>query len=142
MGRSLRAHLVFGYSLGGDEDGWKLRQAVGDYGDLDYEQLLDYVDPDEDEDVEEFAEQMAEKLRKLAIPDLQLHWHGGDSACVTVGFRVAHAEWGEAIMLEMEELLLRRFKEKWEAKLAEALTHLGITPTQREPEWLLLASYA
>lgn len=155
MGHAPKAQLIYGYDLGGDDDGW----AFAEYDQDECEISLPWFDP-----TKEFAEE-AEKRLLAQIAGFTEEWRQGAGseffarekaakAQLGVEFEFygyemcghalsAHREWVEwsATAVDLAALASRPAAEGWDDKLAAAVAALGITPKQERPGWLLAASY-
>lgn len=157
MGTSTDGILAYGYDLGGDEEGWKVRE-TGEYGDLKLDWLADAgEDGDEDNDV---VEQMRKRLLAVVAGFTETDWEADGyfdresdaENAVGVGFesycsgeypmyvlaaKVITAKRGDCDVIDMAALSDPETLAGHDAKLSAALTALGITPAQGKPAWLL-----
>jgi hypothetical protein len=150
MGVSTDAILAYGYDLGGDEDGWKVREA-GKYGELE----LDWLDEEDD-----FTEQAMDRIRAAAgftetdwqaegyfdrkhaaeaAAGVEIEMYCSDEAPMyLLAAKVhtvsrGHIKDAAALMAGADDATRR----EWDAKLAAAVAALGMTPVQEKPAWLL-----
>ena len=151
MGMSAGAHLVYGYDLGGGED-FKAAER-GEYG----EPKLPWLPVDEDGDsvYDDFGDEVEQRLLGS-----EGYWDRKKEAEKRVGVALTYSghadyagwilvakdsersvEWSETMPVDLDELTNRPAYEGWDKKLTEALTALGITPTQDGPKWLVFPSY-
>jgi hypothetical protein len=154
MGVSTDAILAYGYDLGGDEDGWKVREAAR-YGELD----LDWLD-EEDEDSDGFGEQAMARIRAAAgftetdwqaegyfdrkheaeaAAGVEIETYCSDEAPMYLLAATVHTVArgyikDAAALIAAADDATRR---EWDAKLAAAVAALGLTPVQEQPSWLL-----
>lgn len=161
MGMSADAHLAYGYDLGTGED-FKAAER-GEYGSPNMSWLP--VDEDGDSEYADFGEKVEERL--LASVGFTEEWtlNSGyhdrlDEARKRIGVELRYSghtdyagwalvatgsersvEWSEVMTVDLDELTNRPAYEGWDTKLADALTALGITPTQDGPKWLVYPSY-
>lgn len=159
MGSSPSAHLVYGYDLGTCE-GYKLAECEGEYGSL----AVDWFDNGDDENSNppDFATQVYDRLyaaiagapaaeydfQRQDIAErhfgVEFAYSGGDE---TPGFILIAAgsestvDWTDTIAVDLAHLAAAPEAQGWNAKLAEVLTVLGVTPTQDGPRWLVFPSY-
>lgn len=162
MGMSAEAHLAYGYDLGTGED---FKAAERDeYG----APKLPWLPVDEDGACEhdEFGDEVEKQLfasigfTEQWEPSKDGYWDRKKAAEQRVGVELTYSghadyagwvliatgsersvEWSEVMVVEAQELDTRPAQEDWNAKLADALTALGITPTQDGPQWLVFPSY-
>jgi hypothetical protein len=160
MGSSARAHLAYGYDLGGGED-FKAAER-GEYGEPKLPWL---TDDDVEGDHDDFGTEV-EKLLLASVgfteeftPDSD-YWIRRKAAEERVGVELAYSghsdyagwllvitdsqqsvEWSEAMELDLPAMADLTADGLWNAKLTAALAALGITPTQDGPKWLVYPSY-
>lgn len=158
MGMSASARLVYGYDLGGDNNGWKLQQ-TDKYGCLDVE-AIDWLEEDDElaEKVEErllatiggFTEKWApnvdgywdrERAAKERVGVKIVFYSHSDYSMHVLGIEVIDQDWSEGVVLDLPALAAMPEANGWDAKLAAAIEALGITPTQTQPGWILCAAY-
>jgi len=164
MGRTIKASLAYGYTLGGDDGGWEFHEV---YGDDEYEQgygpKLDWYDSD-DEGGEGFQEQAMTRLlatagftetdwradgyyerrweaeKRLGVQFERTGYEGGDLLLI-----VRQEEEFDAYCGDVEEIdpgaLTAVGNADADALLAAALQALGITPNQEKAAWLLTVYY-
>lgn len=153
MGMDPEGRLVYGYALGGDEDGegWQIAEA-GEYGEWEPEwqgedeiieaaeiRLLASVGLTETPyEADGYHKRKREAEARLGVKFVP---HGGEFSCWTLVTHTIRVEWGEVAELDFAALMAERVEGDWDAKLAHALAALGITPKQERPAWLLLAFY-
>lgn len=152
MGNSADAMLMYGYNLGGDDTGWEIVELDED-GCLDRSRLA-WLDDDRTEDAEThllasvgFAEddwraegyferkQAAERRVGVTFKN---HC-SGDSPMLVMSAHTITADWGNAQTIDLTALAQLVVDEGMDAKLAAAITALGMTPKQQSPAWLLCA---
>lgn len=157
MSTSTNAMLMYGYHLGSDEQ-WEI-QEVDEYGSIDYGRIEWLADVDTEVEEIDFREMVEERLlasvgftetdwraegyydRKKAAEarlgvTLEDHCSGECpmwvlSACTITAYR------GDMKSISFTELAERVMDEGMDAKLAAAVTALGMTPKQERPAWLL-----
>lgn len=151
MGQSTNGMLVYGYDLGGPEDGWKVAEA-GEYG----EWMPSWSTEDSDIITD------AEKALMASVGFTETDWRAEGyfdrereakarlgvefesycsadyplwvlAACVITVYR------GDAKEVDLAALEAQRTQEEWDAKLAAAVQALGIEPTQDGPRWMLVS---
>jgi hypothetical protein len=156
MGDDHSAHLVYGYDLGNNED--HAIEEVDSYGLID----LPWVERDEDGWLDE--DLVSALTRKLyeSIPDADPARAGGygqdDLIKSTYGVEILEHGWlvegdtpsyaliayqvkgdgGDAEPVDLDKL--QGMVSVLKPKLSQALSILGITPRQKQPSWLLLAT--
>lgn len=153
MGMDPRARLVYGYALGGDADGegWLIGEA-GEYGEWE----PDWIGEDDiisaaekrlmasvgftetDYKADGYFDRAREAKAQLGVEFVS---HGGEYSCWALAAWKVTVEWGEVAMVDLAALMSERVDGDWDAKLAHAITALGVTPKQERPAWLLLAAY-
>ena len=160
MGQSTNGILAYGYDLGGDEGGWKVREA-GEYGDLtlpwlpepedfdDYDlatllerRLLDasgFTETYEDGRPDYFARVRAAK-EALGV-ELESYCMG-DYPMYVLAAKAITAYRGDCDVVDMAELSRPETLAGWDAKLSAALAALGMPPVQEKPAWLLCSYWA
>lgn len=154
MGNSARGKLAYGYDLGGGEE-WKI-QGLGEWGQLP---ALDWYDQ-EAEDGSDFQSAAEKRLLAEVVGFAETDWRAdryfdrereakaqlgvrfemycsGDYPAHLLTVRVMTAEWGEVEAIDMAALAKVPAREGWDDRLRVALTTLGITPTQKQAQWLL-----
>jgi hypothetical protein len=158
---SARAHLAYGYDLGTGE-AFKAAER-GEYG----EPKLPWLPTDEDGDsvygglgeevekrllasvgftednwrVEGYYDRKREAEKRVGV-ELDYSGHADYAGWVLVAkWSKRNVEWSEAMAVDLDELTNRPAYEGWDGRLADALTALGITPTQAGPKWLVYPSY-
>ncbi|MEH0579035.1 hypothetical protein QBA54_32200 [Streptomyces sp. B21-108] len=161
MGAATDAILVYGYDLGGADEGWKV-QEVDEYG---YLLPTSWHEPTDDEDgddigtavekqllatVGEFTETWTRGARETG------YWERRREAQKRIGVTLetycshsvpayalaAHATTvhrGDVEYIDPQDLLWKPPTEKWDARLARALEALGLTPVQERPRWFLVS---
>lgn len=156
MGRSTNGMLVYGFDLGGSDDEWKIRE-VDEYGGLELPWLNS---EDEDDDgfqgtaekmlladvgfTEEWSEGAGargyfdrEKEAKSRVGVEFDTYSSGDYPQYVLAAKVVTVYGGEVGMLDMVEMVEAPAANDWDAKLAHALSVLGITPTQEKAAWFV-----
>jgi hypothetical protein len=161
MGMDPEAHLAYGYDLGTGED-FKAAER-GEYGAPELPWLP--ADEDGDSDFSEFGDEVEKRLL-ASVGFTETNWRAEGyydrkkEAEKRVGVEIAYSgapdyagwilvaqgsersvEWSETMPVDLDELTNRPSYEGWDTKLADALTALGITPTQDGPKWLVFPSY-
>jgi hypothetical protein len=158
MGTSASAKLVYGYDLGGANNGWKVQQA-DEYGCLDVD-AIDWVTEDDDFDFGGAAEErllasigftdtdwrangyhvrLSEAKERLGLEIVFYSHH--DSSMHALAAHVIEQGWSEGKVLDLTALAAMPEANGWDAKLAAAIEALGMTPTQAQPGWILVAEY-
>ncbi len=162
MGMNASAHLAYGYDLGSEDD-FKAAER-SEYG----SPKLPWYDPEEDDEDDSeptgefselamrvlldsigFTERWAEGTgyfdrERAAEKQLGVEFTFSGSSEYPGWLLVAkgsdrNVSWAEAMTLDPAELAADR--PEWDARLAAALTALGITPTQDGSAWLVFPSY-
>lgn len=150
MGRTASGLLVYGYDLGGPEDGWKIAEAdeCGDW-EPEWSTEDDVIDAAGRrlrasvgfEETDRQADGYWERAREADVrTGVEFGCVGPDESWVLCAFRV-DADGSETVPLDFVELAARAEREGWDARLARAVVALGITPTQERPQWLLASAY-
>ncbi|MGW1998586.1 hypothetical protein [Embleya sp. NPDC001921] len=157
MGSHADAVLAYGYNLGGGEK-WEVAEATGEYGGLNLDWFTDY-EGDDDPDFAEAAAQHLLDAIGVRTGDGYGSYRERDRALMerygvrieTCSYRefptyllvteVFEADSGEVQAIDLPDLARRPEAGGWDAKLRAALAVLGLTPTRREPSWLLTATY-
>lgn len=151
MGVSTNAMLVYGYDLGSDE-GWKVREA--DEG--GYDLTVDWYDEDHEDGFVEQAEnrllaaagftetdyradgyfdRKAEAERNIGV-EFESHCSGDYPMWLLAAHKITVYR-GDVKAIDLAALSLDPSRGDWDAKLRNALTVLGLTPTQEQAAWLL-----
>lgn len=153
MGQSTDAILAYGYDLGSNESGWKIREA-GEYGELP---ALPWYGPQGDDDFQSAAERrLLADIAGFTETDWQVDGYfarereakarlgvtfdtycSGDYPMYLLATHVTTVYRGDTEHIDPADMLRRPAAEGWDAKLTAAVTALGITPVQAEPQWLL-----
>jgi hypothetical protein len=134
MGSNPRAHLAYGYDLGSYAD-FKAAER-GEYGSPDLPWL------GEDTATYGFSEAVEARLPVPAA--VEIDFSGAEESVgwmLIVKGSERSVEWDEAMAIDVDQLTNRPARENWDFKLADALTALGITPTQDGPKWLVYPTY-
>lgn len=157
MGTSTDAMLMYGYHLGSDDGGWLIEE-VDEYGSIDYsrvEWLAEYSEDDEIDVVD-----LAEKRLLASVGFTETDWqaegfyerqeaaedrvgvafesHCSDQVPMYVLCAAKYLAYrGDALPLDLGQLVARVADDGLDAKLSVALATLGITPKQKRPAWLL-----
>jgi hypothetical protein len=160
MGQSTNGILAYGYDLGGEEGGWKVREA-GEYGELTLPWLPD-PEAEEDYDLEELLERRLldasgftetyedgregyfgrESAAKAALGVELESYCMGDYPMYVLATKVLTAYRGDCDVIDMAELSRPEILAGWDTKLSAALAALGMTPVQEKPAWLLCSYWA
>ena len=153
MGMDPEGRLVYGYALGGDEDsdGWLIEEA-SEYGEWEPDWMGDddLISAAEQRllasvgltETDYMADGYYDRVREAkARHGVQFVSHGGEYSCWALAAHEVRVEWGEVAELNFAELEAARVAGDWDAKLAAAVSALGVTPKQARPAWLLLAFY-
>jgi hypothetical protein len=154
MGQSTNAILAYGYDLGGENDGWNVNEA-DEYGGL----RLGWWNGNEDF-IEAAKERLLAELAGLTETDWQAdgYFERKREAEAQLGVKFAsycsadYPMWllaattitvhrGDVKMLDLAALQQEPAENGWDAKLAGALTALGLTPNQKQPGWLLVSDW-
>lgn len=166
MGTSPYGVLVYGYALGGSEDGWKV-QEVDTWGGLKTSWWAGYdlddseegaacgpedeggaiggLEEGEDEEygsAEEALEGAVERLPEgpVKVSLVRLGHHEYTAHALAAWSK--QAEWSSTVAVDFPELQERAVREDWDGVLREALRALGLTPVQDQPAWLLSSRYS
>lgn len=163
MGQSTNAILAYGYDLGGDEEGWKIREA-GEYGELPDElpEGLAWYNPDSDDD---FTTQAEERLlaqiggftekwapggresgyfdrKKAAEEQVGVEFESycsGEFPMYVLAAHVITVYRGHSQLIDPAALANDPATQGWDEKLTAAITALGMTPKQEKPGWVLVS---
>lgn len=154
MGKSPDAIIAYGYALGGDEDGWNVREANEDNiwvpHWLDAEVTQDSYGIDQFGDAKSYLQQQQCHGVELVTYG---HENGLGYALTTWSTEVS---WSEIKRLTLNVDHAQRSIEQWDIHLADAIDKLKITPvipaenwddphpserTPVQPSFLLLARY-
>jgi hypothetical protein len=156
MGHSTDGILAYGYDLGGEDEGWKIKE-TGEYGELETS-WAEKIDDDHDIAEVIIATLLAANGFTETDPEKDGYYSRRNAAEAALNVEVvtycsdtypmlilaAHSEVasrGEVI--DVGELMREPTAEaaetmtEWNAALAHALSVLGITPDQTGPSWLL-----
>lgn len=151
MGVSTNAILLYGYNLGGCEGEWKVRE-TDEYGAL----VLDWYDWDHEDG---FIGQ-AENRLLAASGFTETDWRADgyfdrrreaeNALGVEFGFycsdncpmyalatHMTTVSRGNIEQIDPDAMIRGPVEHGWDAKLRNALTVLGLTPTQEQAAWLL-----
>ncbi|MER6559777.1 hypothetical protein ABT300_18985 [Streptomyces sp. NPDC001027] len=161
MGQATDAILVYGYDLGGPDEGWKVH-GLGKYGELP---PLDWYDEDADEDDNDFVS--AVESRMLAVvagfteqcePDARENGyydrktaaekrigvvtemycsHSSPMYALAAHSTTVHR--GHIEYLDPDDMLSRPATQDWDSRLVVALDALGLTPLEQRPRWFLVS---
>jgi hypothetical protein len=133
MGVETDGILAFGYDLGSEDEGWKVRE-VDEYGGL---VGTAWHDPD-DEDPD-FEAKMADVLERADVPgNVTVKTHCSDgSPQFILAAKVITANRGTPVPLDLSALDANAAEQCWGDQLEAAFDALGLTPTQPRPRWLL-----
>jgi hypothetical protein len=154
MGQSTDGILAYGYDLGGEEEGWTVREA-GEYGELS----LDWLPDPEAEEGYDIPDLMLTRLLE-ASGFAETDWQAGgyfarkhaaeaalgveiESYCsgeyplYLLAAKVITVNRGDVKPVDMAALSDPAVLAAYDAKLASALHVLGVTPVQDKPAWLL-----
>lgn len=171
MGSNARAHLAYGYDLGTSEDFQAAERGEYGSPKLPWFGAHDEDDETEGEGFGECVErillaatgfvEIPWELRKDYDEAAKTAYYNAKHEAekrhgVELAFSGAYdyagwvlvargsersVEWSEVMVVDLDELANRPGYEGWDTKLADALTALGITPTQDGPKWLVFPSY-
>ncbi|MFI6986068.1 hypothetical protein ACIBSV_46950 [Embleya sp. NPDC050154] len=162
MGSHADAVLAYGYNLGGGEK-WEVAEADDDNGLVlpwfsDYEgdgengnegfeeaatarllASIDFADRRPDEDYGTFRDRLNAAMARLGVRITSCYCYEFPTYLLTA--EVFEADSGNVQALDLPDLARRPETGGWDEKLRAALTVLGLTPTRRQPNWLLTATY-
>lgn len=171
MGMSADAHLAYGYDLGTGEDFKAAERGEYGYPKLSWFGTHDEDDETEGDGFGECVErillastgfvEIPWDVRKDYNDDARKAYYAAKAEAekshgVELAFSGSYdypgwvliakdsersVEWSEVMAVDLDELTNRPAHEGWDTKLADALTALGITPTQDGPKWLVFPSY-
>lgn len=142
MSTSIDALLAFGYDLGGDDSGWKLRDAEPGMILADFN--LSWYDENQSDDV---------SIPELITLELQ-EWQIGQTfitaqeyvsydyprtAVVITSSVITYRHGAAACNVSPKLLESDDHLDAWNAQLKLALDHLGLKPAQPRAEWLLMS---
>ncbi|WP_327359511.1 hypothetical protein [Streptomyces sp. NBC_01304] len=154
MGSSATAKLVYGYDLGGDDAGWKVKEK-GEYGELS----ASWYETDSVEDALENALLAAAGFTDTWTPGDVGYYERRGAALEQFGVKIVtycmldspsyllaagqiRAEEDSTTAIDLASLTTRPEREGWDAKLHTAIKTLGLTPEQAQPAWLLCSMYS
>lgn len=123
MGDSVEAHLVYGYVLGGPDEGAHLHEETPDWMHGYPQDYLDGL----------FAR--AGRPRHLVKMISNGQWESKGYVLAATA-SIQHADEGYAKALQIPQV-----RAAWDLALQEALELLKITPIQPEPQWVLSSYY-
>lgn len=130
------AILAYGYDLGGEEEGWKLKglDKYGELPDLDW-----YV---QDEDDDEGFDERANDVLVGTVPGVTVEVYcSGSSPIFLLTAKAITVRRGHCEVIDWRKLEDERVAKNWDLKLQSALGALGLVPKQSEPAWLLVSYY-
>ena len=155
MSQSTDGLLVYGYNLGSSDDGWKVREASGEYGELvtpwyneERQQGLDFLEAATEAllAASGFTEQDTlargyydRRLGALERMGVEIETYCSDVAPMYVLCADSETASRGAIIDMTEKLSADRTA--WDERLTWALKALSLSPVQEKPAWLL-CSYA
>ncbi|MEV8610208.1 hypothetical protein AB0383_20165 [Amycolatopsis sp. NPDC051373] len=153
MGMHASAYLMYGYDLGGAEEGWKIEEA-GEYGEWEPEWAEDAGDPmgsvddvllrsvgftETDWRVDGYFDRERAAKERLGVEVSSYGYHESASWMLTT--KTIRGEDYGADAFDPAELLSLPAANGWDEKLRDALNTLGITPTQEAPSWFFVSNY-
>ena len=150
MGQSTNGMLVYGYDLGGDEDGWQIAEeniaaflewGSGEDGDLVEKGKVRLLASVGFTETDWRADGYHER-KKAAEERLGVEFESYCSGDYPMWLLAAHTVTvyrGDCKEIDFAALEKARTEGDWDAKLAHAIQVLGITPTQEKPGWLLVS---
>jgi hypothetical protein len=155
MGSDPEARLGYGYDLGSGDATWKLANAP-EYGLPELPWLVD------DDFTESLADHLLATIGEFTETDFRAEgffkrkeaaeqrvgvrldrsgtWDYTGHLLVAINSRQA-VEWSDSMKLDLTYMTGEGRLAKWDAKLAAALSVLGLTPTQERPQWLVYPFY-
>lgn len=164
MGESSTGILTYGYYLGGNDDGWKIKN-LGEYGDwipfwIDKSEIGDPDDDDYEGSGIDIVTECEKRLLAVLADFTETDWrvegyHQRErEAKARMGVEIescSHHEYpgyflsagGESVgdygvmAVDLLDLINRKIKEGWDERLRRACEALGIEPEQEEPQWFL-----
>lgn len=159
MGQSADGILAYGYDIGGPEEGWRIDGI--DEGELwRPEWVTDGDDGDEPDYVDDAQRHLLASIgftetdytaagyfdrfnaAAALVPEL-VTYCSGDYPMYLLAAHHIEVGHGHIKEVDIQALAARRSAEGWDARLASALTTLGITPTdQPRPRWLLVSYWS
>lgn len=152
MGISTNGMLVYGYNLGGDEGGWKVKE-TDEYDCL----TLPWWDDDSDDFASEVEARLLASVgfteewspdsgyydrKRAAQAKVHVSLESYCSGEYPMWILAAHeiTVWrGDVKVIDFDKLQTQAQAQDWDAKLSAAIDALGITPLQAFPEWLLVS---
>jgi hypothetical protein len=163
MSMSPRGKLIYGYALGGREDGALIAE-IDDEGDwqtewaraLATDPKRAHEDPDAFYYIEQVLRDAGVEIGDDRTLKLISYGHLEYGHCRALVTYEAAAEWSEATPVDLAALETMRQAQGWDALLAQAIDVLGITPVTMEkegrwdynaprvpvpPRWMVVAQY-
>lgn len=162
MGHSINGKLLYGFALGGDEDG-PLIEEIDEYGNWLTEWAVKLArdsdrsseDPDPMREMEDILQAAGLDVGEGGRIQVTSYGHLEYSYCRALVTFEAEASWSTVTSLNLVELEERRQTEGWDALLAQAISILGITPIVVDgeqwdtdaprvpvpPQWMVVAEY-
>lgn len=158
MGRTIRAELYYGYSLGDDENGWEFAEVDDeDYSstptmpwwDEDGDELSDQAMgvllaasgfTETDSSADGYYGRRREAEAALGVTFEATGYQGGRTLLVAASREFA-ADCGESVEIDPALMSDATTNAAADEALANALRVLGITPKQEKPAWLLTCYY-
>ena len=146
MGTSIDVHVAFGYDLGGDDAGWRLEglDRWGDFDDLELpwcppgtaHRLLDDAIESElhNGQPETYASPL--KVVRYQHPDFS------QFALVSAASLITYYHGSPARVLDPYTMKHETRIKEWELDRRGALDKLGLKPTQRHGQWLLMSDWS
>lgn len=157
MGESSTGILAYGYYLGGEEDGWKIKN-LGKYGEWlpSWLERDEIDDPDDIDIIDECEKRLLVVLGEFTETDWRAegYYERKRAAEARSGVEIqfcSHHDYpgyilgagGESVgdyglmAVDLPGLADRKIKEGWDDRLRRACEALGIEPEQEQPQWLL-----
>lgn len=156
MGYTATAKLVYGWNLGGPEEGWNLQEADAEgnwtYPEEDGEGPTEHIQatllrstglvtgpyPPHGSSDEEWQRHLGlvKQAETQLVVKAEPECHGNlDFLQYALVAYTQEADWGQTQVIDFAELEARCVAERWDDHLANAIQVLGITPVRPTENW-------